>query len=142
MSRRATLCRAAEERPELDAIAVVNVVMACVSIVFGALGFLWPNFALGALKLATVDGHNDGKSEIRAASGGAFVALGAAGLLFGALQPIVWVMVGVHYAGAAVGRVLSIFADDAGSQKMWMFFAIEVIFAAWFIGANWSAAWM
>lgn len=125
----------------MDAVTTVNTVLALVSIFFGALGFLMPNFALGALKLQTVAGHNDGKSEIRAASGGAFVALGFAGILFGAAQPLAWVMVGIHYAGAAAGRILSIFADSAGSQKMWMFFGIEIAFAAWFIFANWGPAW-
>ncbi len=122
-----------------DGAAIVNVLLALMSIVFGALGFFWPNYALGALKLATVPGHEDGKSEIRAASGGAFVLMGLAGLIFGHHSPFIWVMIGVHYAGAAMGRLLSIAVDGSGSAKIWSFFAIEAVFAAWLIGANFPA---
>lgn len=123
-----------------DPVAMINVLLAVLSIIFGALGFLWPNFALGALKLAPVPGFSDGKSEIRAASGGAFVVMGLAGLVFGHVSPFIWVMIGMHYAGAATGRFLSIALDGAGSRKIWAFFAIEVVFAIWLIGANWPAS--
>ncbi|MCI4665058.1 MAG: DUF4345 family protein [Neomegalonema sp.] len=119
-----------------DPVAIINSVLAALSIGFGALGFLWPSFALEALKLTTAPGFEDGKSEIRAASGGAFILMGAAGLMFGHLNPLIWVMVGVHYAGAAAGRLLSIAVDGSGSKKIWLFFAIEIVFAAWLIGAN------
>ena len=119
-----------------DPTAIINVLLGALTVVFGALGFFWPTYALGALKLATVPGHEDGKSEIRAASGGAFVIMGLAGLAFGHLSPLIWVMVGVHYAGAGLGRILSIAVDGSGSSKIWMFFAIEAAFAAWLIVAN------
>lgn len=122
-----------------DSVAIVNVVLGALSVVFGALGFFWPNYALGALKLATAPGFEDGKSEIRAASGGAFVFMGLAALAYGHVSPFIWVMVGVHYAGAGIGRLLSILVDGSGSTKIWAFFAIEAVFAAWLIGANMPA---
>lgn len=123
-----------------DIVAAVNIGLAILSIIFGALGFLWPNYALGALKLETTPGYADGKSEIRAASGGAFVLMGLAGLAFGHHHAFIWVMIGVHYAGAGVGRLLSIAVDGSGSAKIWAFFAVELVFAAWLIGANAPAA--
>lgn len=119
------------------AIDIINFALAAATIVFGGLAFCWPRYALEALSLATAGGRNDGMSEMRAASGGAFVLMGAAAIIIGPSAPIAWVMLGMQYAGAAVGRILSIFVDDAGSRKMWLFFAIEAVFALWFIAANW-----
>lgn len=119
----------------MDAVGWVNAALAVLSIGFGALALFWPRYALGALHLQTVGGRADGMSELRGASGGAFVVIGLVALAL--WQPMVWVMMGVHYAGAGVGRLLSIMLDGAGSPKMWAFFAIEAVFAAWLIGANW-----
>lgn len=118
-------------------VETINIALAILSIAVGAIAFISPDFALSALKLTTTDGAADGKSELRAASGGAFIALGAAALLLGSSAPIAWVMMGVHYAGAAAGRLLSFALDRSGSAKMWLFFAFELVFAAWLIGANW-----
>lgn len=122
-----------------DMVAIGNVVLAVLSILFGAFGLVWPTYALGALKLQTIGDSSEGKSEIRAASGGAFVLLALAGLAFGHHHPLIWVMVGVHYAGAGAGRLLSILLDRSGTPKILAFFAVEVVFAAWLIGANISA---
>ena len=115
---------------------LVNIILALATIVFGALAFFWPRFALEALKLQTVGGVADGMSEMRAASGGAFMLMAAAAIAIGPSEPLAWVMLGVQYAGAAAGRLLSIVVDGAGSTKMWGFFAIEASFALWFIAAN------
>ncbi|MEL6979685.1 MAG: DUF4345 family protein [Pseudomonadota bacterium] len=122
----------------MQAVDIVNYALAALSILFGALALLWPDYAMRALSLQSADGKMDGKSELRGASGGAFVVLGAAAGALGPAWPLAWVMMGVHYAGAAVGRGLSFVFDGSGSRKMWFFFAIEVVFAAWLIGANWS----
>ena len=121
----------------MDAVQIVNFALAGLSIAFGAICFLAPAYAMGALKPAPVGGQMDGKSEVRGASGGAFIALGLAGMLFGPAWTVAWVMVGVHYAGAAAGRLLSFLFDGSGSTKMWVYFIIELVFAGWFIGANW-----
>ena len=97
----------------MDAVQIVNFALAGLSIAFGAICFLAPAYAMGALKLAPVGGQMDGKSEVRGASGGAFIALGLAGMLFGPAWTVAWVMVGVHYAGAAAGRLLSFLFDGS-----------------------------
>lgn len=121
----------------MGAADIINTVLAVLSIGFGAIGLLWPRFALDALKLAPQGAHREGLSEIRAASGGAFVALAAFGLIFGPSSPFVWVMVGVHYLGAGLGRFASILMDRSGSPKILGFFAIEALFGLWFVIANW-----
>lgn len=120
-------------------IEIVNVVLALATIGFGALAMFWPNYALGALKLQLAEGHRDGMSEIRAASGGSFVGTGALAIVFAQFSPLAWLMLGAQYAGAGAGRLLSILSDGSGSRKMWAFFAVEAVFAAWLLGANIAA---
>jgi hypothetical protein len=113
----------------------LNILVAVLTVGFGAIGFLKPEFALSALKLQRIAGHNDGLSEMRAASGGAFVATAALAL---ALQsPLCYLMLGAQYVGASVGRLTSILFDDAGSKKMWAFFLIEAACSVWLVTANW-----
>jgi hypothetical protein len=45
-------------------------------------------------------------------------------------------VVGLAYAGAAVGRVTSIFRDKAASRQSWTFFGSEAALASWLILAN------
>ena len=112
---------------------IVNIVLAVLTIGFGGICLVSPSYAMGALSLKT-DGRPDGMSEIRAASGGAFVAMALVAIVLA--HPVAWVMLGVHYAGAALGRIVSIGLDGSGSTKIWAYFAIEALFAAWFIAAN------
>ena len=118
---------------------MLNNALAILTILFGAIALISPRYAMGALYLTTTDGRADGKSELRAASGGAFVATASAAMLLGPAHPAAWVMLGMHYAGCGVGRLTSIVIDGAGSKKMWAFFAIEAVFAALLIGLNWPA---
>lgn len=118
---------------------IINIVLALATIAFGALALCWPRWAMGALSLATTNDKTDGMSELRAASGGAFVATGSAAILLSAYSPFAWIMLGMHYAGAGLGRITSIIVDGSGSRKIWGFFAIEIVFAAWLIAANWPS---
>lgn len=121
----------------MSTIEVINNLLAVLSALFGAIALIAPRYAMEALKLALADGRSDGLSELRAASGGAFVALAMVGLALGSAQPFVWVMVGVHYLGAGAGRLVSIVVDGSGSPKILGFFAVEAAFGAWFVIANW-----
>lgn len=121
----------------MSMVQIVNIVLGVLSIGFGAIALLAPRYAMEALKLQTAGDARDGMSELRAASGGAFVGLALAGLAVGAASPFVWVMVGVHYLGAGAGRLLSILLDGSGSAKILFFFAVELAFGLWFVIANW-----
>ncbi|MEO1330452.1 MAG: DUF4345 family protein [Pseudomonadota bacterium] len=120
----------------MDFTEIVNIILGVLTIGFGAIGLISPSYAMGALALKTDGDKRDGLSEIRAASGGAFVVMSVVAILIGQSFPMAWVMVGVHYAGAGLGRIVSIALDGSGSKKIWFFFAIEALFAAWFILAN------
>lgn len=115
---------------------IITWAMLIATIVFGLIGWLQPNKTMDILKLATKDGKTDGKSEIRGASGGLFVAIALAALFYGGMATA---MVGFAYAGAATGRITAIIFDKAGSSTTISFFAIEVIFAAFLIWAGLSA---
>jgi len=121
--------------PDLNITALdgLNTVLMIATIVFGAIGYLKPRFTLEKLDLQT-DGSPLGLSEIRAANGALFVGLGAAALFIA--TPISFAMVGFAYAGAALGRITSIFADNSGAKTSWIFFMVEVAFAALLIGLN------
>lgn len=112
---------------------IVNLLAALATIGFGAIGWLAPRYTMAVLDLAT-DGSALGLSEIRAASGALFVGLGLAALLL--RDPLVFVVVGAAYAGAALGRATSIALDGSGSTTSWTFLAVEIAFAAWLILAN------
>ncbi len=115
-------------------MAWINSLAALATIAFGLIGWLAPRYTMDTLNLSTTDGSTLGLSEIRAASGALFVGLGLAGLLL--KLPAVFLTIGCAYAGAAVGRITAIVLDGAGTSTSWTFFAVEVAFAAWLIGAN------
>lgn len=120
-------------------IDIVNLLIAILTVVFGGMCFLWPDFAMRTLKLANAEtGAYDGMSEMRAASGGSFLGTTLGALILQAFgSPLGWVALGMHYLGAAAGRGLSIALDGSGSRRIWTYFLFEVAFAVWLIGANW-----
>ena len=109
-------------------ISIVSDLMLIATIIFGLIGWLRPRKTMEILHLQTVDGHTDGLSEVRAASGALFIAISLAGLFLG---PMAIAMVGIAYGGAATGRITAILADKAGSSTIIMFFVVEIVFAAW-----------
>lgn len=112
---------------------ILNIVAALLTIGFGAFGFLAPKFTAGALDLAT-DGSNMGLSEMRASVGGLFVVMALACLLIG--TPEAYAMMGFAYAGAALGRGLSLVLDKPPFTKAFVYFLIEAVLAVWLVLAN------
>ena len=112
---------------------ILNIIAALLTIGFGAFGFLAPKFTAGALDLAP-DGSNMGLSEMRASVGGLFVVMALACLVIG--TPEAYAMMGFAYAGAALGRALSLVLDKPPFLKAFMYFLIEAVLAAWLVLAN------
>jgi hypothetical protein len=111
----------------------INIALALVSIGLGMIGWLRPHYTMQVLDIAPT--HSTmGVSEIRAASGALFVGIG-----FGALvlaTPMAFAMVGFAWAGAAIGRLTSIFADGEASRQKIVFFAVEAVVAATLLALN------
>lgn len=112
---------------------LLNQIAAVLTIVFGAFGFLAPRYTAQALDLSP-GATTMGLSELRASVGGLFVVTGLACLWL--KQDYAYVMLGVVYAGAALGRGLSLVLDKPPFRKAATFFAIEAVLAFWLIGAN------
>jgi hypothetical protein len=120
------------ELPEI-VVSVGNIIVLVATILAGGFALVKPAATMRALQLSN-DGGTAGMSELRAASGGLFVAISIAALLIDNAWPAV--MVGVAYVGAGTGRLTSILLDKSGSVKIWLFFAWEALFALWLLVAN------
>jgi len=114
----------------MDYLAIA---LALLTIVFGGIGFVAPRYAASALDLAPTN-STMGLSELRAGSGGLFVALGLWCLLSGG---IAYFALGVAYLGAGAGRVLSILLDKPPTKKVLLFLAFEWPPAAYLLWAYW-----
>lgn len=114
-------------------IDTLNIVAALLTIAFGLFGFLAPRYTAAALDLAP-DGSTMGLSEMRASVGGLFVVAGAAALWLG--TPMAYTMIGFAFAGAALGRALSLLFDGPPMRKVMLFGGIEAALAAWLLAAN------
>ncbi|PVA08209.1 DUF4345 family protein [Thalassorhabdomicrobium marinisediminis] len=112
---------------------LINAALALLTIIFGGIAFLAPRYAASALDLAPTD-STMGLSELRAGSGGLFVALGAFCLFTG--EPYAYFMLGVAYAGAGAGRLLSLLFDSPPMKKALLYLALEWPPAAWLILYN------
>ncbi len=114
-------------------IDILNILAALLTIAFGAFGFVAPRYTLGALDLETT-GSTMGLSEMRASVGGLFVAFGGVLLIWP--HPMLFVGLGIAYAGAATGRFVSALLDAPPIRKLLIFGGIEAGLAAWLLAAN------
>lgn len=108
----------------------LDLALALLTLGLGLFGFLAPRYTADALDLDT-RGSTMGLSELRASAGGLFVAMGAVCLVLG--TPAAFAMLGVAYAGAGAGRVLSIVLDRPPMPKALIWAAFEVLPALWLL---------
>lgn len=111
----------------------LNIVAALLTIGFGMFGFLAPAWTATSLDLAPTN-STMGLSEMRASVGGLFVVTGIAVLWLN--HPMAYAMLGVVYAGAALGRFVSVLLDNPPLIKALTFGGIELVLAVWLIAAN------
>jgi hypothetical protein len=114
-------------------VDIVNMVVAMLTIGLGLLGWLAPRWTMEQLDMVAGPTHM-AYTEVSAVSGCLFVALGLGAMILN--EPMGWVVMGLAYAGAAVGRVTSIFRDKAASRQAWTFFGCEAALASWLLLAN------
>lgn len=103
-------------------IEAVNIFVALLTIGFGAFGFLAPRYTASALDLIPGD-TTMGLSEMRASVGGLFVASGIFVIWSG--EPMAYAMLGIAYAGAAIGRFVSIIIDKPPLKKAILYFHLR-----------------
>ncbi|MEO0939848.1 MAG: DUF4345 family protein [Pseudomonadota bacterium] len=114
-------------------VDALNTIAALLTIGFGLFGFLAPRYTAAALDLTPAP-TTMGLSEMRASVGGLFVIAGLAALWLS--TPTAYAMIGFAFAGAALGRLLSLIFDKPPLRKLLIFGGIEAALAAWLIPAN------
>ena len=105
---------------------ILNIAGAGMTMVMGCLGLFFPRRAAAftGLEAVTVPG----RSEFRSTFGGLFLLAGLVPLL--TLQPAAFLTLGLGWAGAALGRVVSILADKASDPKNWIAVLFEATFGS------------
>lgn len=93
----------------MSGIETVNLIGALITMAMGGLGLLTPNLAAKLVRLGPT--NPEGFAEFRATYGGLFVALGLAPLIWP--EPGLFLVAGLAWLGAAVGRIVSMAADGA-----------------------------
>ena len=107
---------------------------ACIlTIATGIFALFWPKATQGFTGLIPEGGR--GITEIRAVTGGLFIALGLVPLLLGS-QPLFF-MLGVSYLAIAVVRLISIFFDQSALPSNWISLAVEVLLGLILIWGGW-----
>ncbi|MEM8882039.1 MAG: DUF4345 family protein [Pseudomonadota bacterium] len=117
----------------MSAIDIVNALIALTTIGLGLCGWIAPRWTMNQLDIRPGP-SNMAYTEVSAVSGCLFVGLGLGALVLN--EPFAWLLMGLAYGGAAVGRVTSILRDDAATRQSWTFFACEAGLASWLILAN------
>lgn len=102
---------------------ILKIIAAIGTIGTGLYALVRPRAAEGFTGL-TIAGPR-GVTEVRAVLGGLFVALGAAGFIFGSAA---YQTLGLGYLAIAGVRLVSIFLDKSAVQSNWISLAVEVVF--------------
>ena len=114
-------------------IGTLNVICAFLSIGIGAISWINPKYTLSVLDLQ--EGTTTmGRSELRASAGALFVAMGVGTLIIG--QPVAYLMMGIAWLGAAIGRLTSIIVDPRPTRKAWGFFTVEAAVGVTLVAIN------
>ena len=109
---------------------IIDVLIALLTIGFGLFGLISPRYTAKVLDMTPTD-TTMGLSELRASAGGLFVAMGVVCIWTGA--PWAYAMLGVAYAGAATGRLVSIVIDKPPMPKAFYWFLLEAVPSAWLL---------
>lgn len=102
--------------------------VAVVTVGFGLLLFLMPRLSFRILRLQPVEGRADAIAEGRATMAGFYLGCGLGCLLLA--QPLIYLVLGLGWAFTALGRLVSIVLDRAGTRFNWLSLLVEVLLAA------------
>jgi hypothetical protein len=115
-------------------LTLLNSLLALGTIALGLFGLLRPDQTMAYIGTKATDETGLAKSEVRAASGGLWVASGLAALLI--FTPTAFVMLGALWTGAAIGRGTAVLVDKANTGKPLIFFLVEAVFAVVLLALN------
>jgi hypothetical protein len=103
----------------------LNSAEAAVTILMGCLGLFFPEKASALTGL--VASTPAARAEFRGTLGVTFMFLGAVPLVY--QSPYAFLTAGTCWLGAAIGRIISIFADSGNDTKNWVAVAFELAVA-------------
>ncbi len=101
--------------------------VALITVGFGLLLFIMPRLSLRILRLQTMPDHPDAVAEGRGTMAGFYLASGLCCLVLA--QPFLYLLLGLGWAFTALGRLLSILVDRAGSRFNGISLLIETVLA-------------
>lgn len=101
---------------------------AVITALFGLSMFLIPRLTLGALNLQPSLKHPEAVAEARSTIAGFYLGVSISALLMD--QVFLWFAVGLCWAIAAFGRVVSILSDGGNTLRNWLFFIVQIVLAA------------
>jgi hypothetical protein len=101
---------------------------ALVTVLFGLLLFFAPRAGLSLLRLRTAEGHPEAVAAARSIMAGFCLGLGIACILLA--QPLLYLALGLSWALAAFGRIISILSDRGNTLYNWFSFLVEIVLAA------------
>ncbi len=111
---------------------ICNILGAILTTILGGMGLFAPH---AAAKFTGLEASNPtGFSEFRATYGGVFFALGIGLLLV--RQPILYQVIGIAWIAAAVGRIISIFLDNARERRNFQAVVFEASIGALLLAGN------
>lgn len=117
----------------MTAIDIINILVGVLTVMLGLMGWLAPRWTMRQLDMQAGP-TNMAYTEVSAVSGCLFVGMGLGAMVLN--EPLAWVVLGLAYGGAALGRLTSIVRDNAASRQSWTFFSSEAALAGWLIFAN------
>ena len=103
----------------------------CAAVVTSLLGLVFlfaPGIAFRALGIDLREGRRGGYAEARSTMGGFHLGLGLAALLLA--QPMVYLALGVAFALAAFGRILSMLSDSGNTVVNWLYLVVQIALSA------------
>ncbi|WP_136658224.1 DUF4345 family protein [Nitratireductor sp. XY-223] len=102
-------------------------IVAAVTVGFGLLLFLMPRLSFRILRLKPLDERPDAIAEGRATLAGFYLGCGLSCLLLA--QPLLYLALGLSWAFTALGRLVSILFDRAGTPFNWASLVFEAVLA-------------
>ncbi|WP_336055236.1 AGROH133_08824 family phage infection protein [Nitratireductor sp. CH_MIT9313-5] len=101
---------------------------AAATIFFGFIAMFAPGTTLRLLRLDNPPMRNSGLSTVRAQLGGFYIGIGVAAILFA--QPLIYLALGLAWAIALFGRIVSMMSDRANTLHNWIALVLNALLAA------------
>ncbi len=101
---------------------------ALLTVLFGLVAMVAPRLSLRALMLQPARENPGAFAGQRSLFGGFYAGVGLSAILFA--QPLIYLTLGVAWALAAFGRVLSMLSDGGNARFNWISLSIMLLLAA------------